>query len=63
MVSVLGIGCHVSEEEPQNGDFFFFPLDSQDYHFCPMTFPKMVKCEFILLGHVASWVSCHSLSL
>lgn len=62
MAWVLGIGYSVSEKELQNGDFFFFLLDSQEYHLCPMTFPKMVKCEFIL-RHVAFRVSCHSLSL
>lgn len=46
MALVLCIGCHVSGEELQNGEFFL--LDSQKHHSSLLRFPKIVKCEFIL---------------
>lgn len=32
----------------------FFLLDSQEHGLCPVPFPEIVKCEFIL----PTWVSC-----
>lgn len=36
----------------------YFLLDSLELHLCPMIFPEIVECEFILPRRMWHWASC-----